>query len=80
MEAVKKLLIDAILGYYETSWQSYDHSMLLEQIKEIENPPVVNKSMPKETLIKFLLEEDKRVLSQQTVKELQAELNFQKKY
>jgi hypothetical protein len=76
----KKLIINEILSYYKISWAEFDQPTLLDQIKEIENPPVVAKSTTKESLIQLLLNEDKRILETQTIKELRSELIFQKKY
>lgn len=76
----KKLIIKEILGYYKRSWADFDQATLLDQIKEIENPPTVSKQTSKDDLINHLLNEDKRNLENQTIKELRSELIFQKKY
>lgn len=76
----KRLIINEILGYYKRSWADFDQATLLDQIKEIENPPVVSRQTTKEDLINHLLTEDKRNLENQTIKELRSELIFQKKY
>lgn len=70
-------LVEKIVKLYRKAWSKYDKSMLVEQVKDLENPISGALKLTAEELIEHLINEDINNLRKNDILSLKKELRLQ---